>query len=212
MKLMNKASKCGVAIDVGAGSGAFALALKDTEVFEDVIALDLSEDCVNTCKKSGLTGVKGVINDMDDNYAELICMNDLIEHVYDPLELVLECRRVIKEGGYLQIATPNGEGFDFRILKEETKNITPPEHINYFNTSSIEVLLKRAGFKEIIVETPGMLDVDIILNEIKNGLSLKNNNEYLEYLMNQDEKVLSAFQKFLSDNKLSSHMLIVAKK
>lgn len=207
----NKKRK-GVAVDLGAGSGAFALALKYTGRFEDVLALDLSEECVKICKKAGLNSKKGDTRRIDDEYAELVCMNDLIEHIHNPFELLTDCYRIIENDGYLQIATPNGEGFDFKILKEKTKNITPPEHINYFNPNSIEILLKRVGFKEVFVETPGILDVEIILNEIKNGLSLRESNEFLGYLMEQDEKVLYNLQEFLIKSKLSSHMLVVAKK
>jgi len=202
----------GIALDLGAGSGAFSFCLKTTGFFQDVIALDLSEDCVKACRKQGLSASVGKIEDVDANSVDLICINDLIEHVFDPSSFLINCFRTLRKGGYISIATPNGEGFDFKILKDKTKNITPPEHLTYFNPYSLSFILSKVGFQTVLVETPGKLDVEIILREKKAGYPLKHKNEYLDHILDQNEEVLADFQKFLSANKLSSHMLIVAKK
>ena len=154
----------------------------------------------------------GTVIDIETGSTNLICMNDLIEHVFDPFALLKECRRALNVGGFISIATPNGEGFDFKILKGKTKNITPPEHINYFNPHSINLLLERTGFSPISIETPGILDVEIIRKEKDQGFPLKTTNDYLDYLMGLDEAVLKNFQEFITNNRLSSHMLVIAQK
>jgi 2-polyprenyl-3-methyl-5-hydroxy-6-metoxy-1,4-benzoquinol methylase len=214
ISVLQKDSKIqnGIALDLGAGSGAFSLCLNNTGFFSDVIALDLSEACVRACRKQGLNSSVGTIEDIGTGSIDLICVNDLIEHVFDPYSFLQDCFRVLREGGYISIATPNGEGFDFKILKNKTKNITPPEHLTYFNPYSMNLILNKVGFQTILVETPGKLDVEIMLEEKKAGYPLSQKNEYLDYLLEQDEKVLTDFQNFLSENKLSSHMLIVARK
>ena len=202
----------GIALDVGAGAGAFALCLKRSKFFSDVITLDLSEDCVSTCKKLGLNALKKSINEMANDAVDLISINDLIEHLYDPYVFLTECYRSLRYGGYIAIATPNGEGFDFKVMKDKTVNITPPEHLNYFNSYSIELLLERAGFTVLFLDTPGKLDVQIVLNQKKAGHSIVRNNEYIDFLLTQDEEILNNFQAFISINKLSSHMFCLAKK
>jgi 2-polyprenyl-3-methyl-5-hydroxy-6-metoxy-1,4-benzoquinol methylase len=202
----------GVALDLGAGSGAFSVCLKSTGFFNEVIALDLSEDCVTACTNRDLKTLKGTITDLDDGSIDLICMNDLIEHLFDPFSFLKECYRVLRDSGYISIATPNGEGFDFKILKDKTKNITPPEHLTYFNPYSLSLLLSKTRFSTVFVETPGKLDIEIILKEKKSGYPIRDENEYIDYLLEQDEEVLQNFQKFLSENRLSSHMLIMAQK
>jgi len=202
----------GVALDVGAGSGAFTVALKNSGFFSDVIALDLSDNCVDVLKENGMNAKKGSVSDMDDGSVDFICMNDLIEHLFDPFTFLRDCFRVLRPNGYLSVATPNGEGFDFKILKDKTKNITPPEHLNYFNPNSMGIIMSRAGFETVLVETPGMLDVDIILREKNAGFPLQEKNEYLDYLLGQEEKVMKRFQRFLATNRLSSHMLALARR
>jgi 2-polyprenyl-3-methyl-5-hydroxy-6-metoxy-1,4-benzoquinol methylase/ribosomal protein S27E len=202
------------AVDLGAGSGAFALALKKTDFFKKVLAVDFSPDCVKACVKQGLDAVQGEIGDLPSNSADLITMNDLIEHVFDPKKFLRVCHRVLKPKGFISIATPNGQGFDFKIFKDRTVNITPPEHINYFNPKSMEILLEYAGYRVISSETPGILDTQIVIREvINNSYPLKDRNEFLHFLlMENSDEIISNFQRFLIDNKLSSHMLIVANK
>ena len=87
----NKGRNGGTVVDVGAGSGAFSSCLKKSDFFTRVVALDLSEDCINVCKKSGLDAICGTIGDLEDNSADLICINDLIEHLFDPLNFLRKC-------------------------------------------------------------------------------------------------------------------------
>lgn len=200
------------ALDLGAGSGAFAICLKRTKYFKNIVALDLSSDCTAVCSKLGFDTILGSITDVPPNSVDLITMNDLIEHVFDPAKLLRDCARALRPKGYVSIATPNGEGFDFKILGKDTGNITPPEHLNYFNTGSIARLLNRTGFEPVYVETPGKLDVDIILKRRNAGFPLKTRNQYLDYLLNRGESIRSGLQDFLSLNGLSSHMLVLARK
>lgn len=204
----------GVAADIGAGSGAFALALKETGFFQRVLAFDFSEDCVRACAKGGIEAYRGSVEDIPEGSVNLLTMNDLIEHISDPLSFLRKCYSTLMPDGFIEIATPNGEGFDFKILKEKTVNITPPEHLNYFNPTSIKILLKRAGFSMLRVETPGILDTQIVMRELKqNTADLRIKNEFLHYLLYEtNSNVVQSFQRFLQKNLLSSHMLIFAEK
>ena len=201
-----------LAVDFGAGSGAFLICLKKTGFFNEVLAVDHSPECLRACKKSGLKCFSGRLEDIECVMPDLISLNDVIEHIYDPLSLLKSAFKILKPGGFISIAAPNGEGFDFKILKDKTENITPPEHLNYFNPGSLSLLLKRCGFKVVFAQTCGRLDVEIIAGLRQSGFSLKRKNEYLDYLFEQDASVLLDFQKFIARNGLSSHMLVLARK
>ncbi len=205
-------SQGGRALDIGAGSGAFSLCLKNTKFFHQVIALDISEPCVHACQSQGLEAQLGTIFDIADDSFDFVCTNDFIEHLFDPGIFLEQCFRILRKGGYLSIATPNGEGFDFKILREKTNNITPPEHLTYLNPVSLSFLLKRTGFSPVSILTPGKLDVEIIQKEKASGYPLADKNQYIDYLLGLDEQTVCNFQKFLVENGLSSHMVAVAHK
>jgi len=194
------------ALDLGAGSGAFTLSLSKLWTGKDVIALDISEDCIQKCKSLGLKTHLGPIETVTSDSIDVIFMNDLIEHVFDPFLLLKECKRVLRPNGLVYIATPNGEGFDFKIMKGSTVNITPPEHLQYFNPVSLVKLLQRVGITPVLVQTPGKLDVEIVKKSMDNGLKI--NDDFIKFLLTRNQKTLDDFQTFLANNNLSSHMLI----
>jgi SAM-dependent methyltransferase len=203
-----------LAVDVGAGSGAFALVLKRQKYFREVLALDFSKACIEQCKKIGLYSKLGSVELLEDNSVDLLTMNDLIEHLSYPKSFLEKCFNVLRKSGFISIACPNGEGFDFKVLKEKTINITPPEHLNYFNPGSIKSLLEQIGFNQIFIEARGTLDVQIVEREINDRkIDISKNNEWLYYLFKECTKCAKDnFQKYLSKNNLSSPMLIFAQK
>jgi len=201
-----------VVADVGAGSGAFCMALEASGYFKKVYAVDVADKCIEACESNNLNTIKGSVEDLEDNSFDLITMNDLIEHVFNPKAFLEGCLNKLTVGGYLIIATPNGEGFDFKIMKDQTLNITPPEHINYFNPESIKHLMTDVGFTKVDAITPGILDVGIIQRSVENGFELEERNEWLAHLLTMPEGVLDTFQDFIAENNLSSHMLIFARK
>jgi hypothetical protein len=72
-------------------------------------------------------------------------------------------------------------------------------------------LFKRAGLVDISVTTPGQLDVDIVRNAMKRDPSLLRGERFLRKLLADDDHG-GAFQKLLSERRLSSHVWVIAKK
>lgn len=202
-----------VFVDLGAGNGNFAKAVQEANIFEEVIASDIAEGCIEACKKQGLKTKKCTVTHFKESSIDCITFNDLIEHVFSPFEFLFDCYSRLKENGILMLSTPNGEGFDFKILKDKTENIVPPEHIQYLNPRSMEMILKKIGFEVIDISTPGILDVEIIKRQtIQNNLDLCN-NEFINFLYKlEDNNIEMNFQEFLQKSNLSSHMLVFARK
>ena len=118
----------------------------------------------------------------------------------------------VSKKSFIILTCPNGMGFDIQLLKEKSDSIDH-EHINYFNPSSIQQLYARAGFKVIQLNTPGKLDVDIVVNKIKKNKIKAIGDFVCKFILNsKDQKVKANFQKFLTKNNLSSNMWVVATK
>jgi 2-polyprenyl-3-methyl-5-hydroxy-6-metoxy-1,4-benzoquinol methylase len=187
--------------------------LKNTKFFKNILAVDFDEDCCRACNDLGLDVEQGSVDVLADNSVDLMVMNDMIEHLFDPTEFLLQCNKKLTNNGYIAIACPNGQGFDFQLMKEKTVNICPPEHLNYFNVHSLPLLLGSAGFNVVSAETPGILDADIVKRGLEDGSFCMDDNMFLKnLLLSSSEETLTCFQEFLSTNKLSSHMLVIANK
>jgi hypothetical protein len=105
------------------------------------------------------------------------------------------------------------KGFDLLVLGDKSDNIVAPNHINYFNIKSLSFLLHNCGFSVLEVLTPGQMDVDIVRNKIlKNDFKLEEFSFLKTMLFDECGETVKNFQKFLVENKLSSHMWIVARK
>jgi SAM-dependent methyltransferase len=98
----------------------------------------------------------------DDDSFECILVCELIEHLMaDPMHLILECRRVLREGGRVVLTTPNTASFTSiaRVLgggsnpqvfaKYETpradSNAGPP-HVREYTTPEVAQLFAAGGF------------------------------------------------------------------
>jgi hypothetical protein len=87
------------------------------------------------------------------------------------------------------------------------------EHINYFHPKSLTLLLEQNGFEVLDVATPGRLDTDITRKHaLKGTLDLSCQPFLREVLLTRWEELGEKFQEFLSNNLLSSHMVIIGRK
>ena len=135
----------------------------------------------------------------------------------NPYDLLKNICKKLKKGGKLFLALPNMEGFDFQILWKIGTHFYPPSHLVYFRKSTIHYLIERAGLMIEEITTPGQLDVDIVRNRVNpDPAALKRLGAYLATRITEESEesneFRSVFQSFLSDNGLSSHMMIVCSK
>ena len=80
-----------------------------------------------------------------DNHFDAVHSAHVIEHVYDPVALLAECRRILKPGGTLVILTPNTGSAGHRYFGQAWLNLDPPRHLVLFSEASLRVAASRAG-------------------------------------------------------------------
>lgn len=203
-------------MDVGAGYGTFLKNAKKSGFFGKLLAIEPSIDGAKSCKKAKLKVYENILENLNVKLIgkyDIITSFEVIEHMFSPIKFLNLVKKFIKKNGLLIITCPNGEGFDIQLLKKDSNSIDH-EHLNYFNPNSIKKLYERAGFKIVQIFTPGMLDIDIVINSLnKKKTILRESESFLckFILENKDQKIRDNFQKFLIENKLSSNMWVVAK-
>jgi 2-polyprenyl-3-methyl-5-hydroxy-6-metoxy-1,4-benzoquinol methylase len=201
-------------IDVGAGFGTFCYLLKKSRYFSEVMAIEPSLEGYLNCKKKNINVINDVIENVTfdkNNKFQIVTSFEVIEHLFSPKNFLLNIKKKLTSKGLVIFSCPNGEGFDVRFLGKASNTIDH-EHLNYFNTDSIKILLKKSGYKALEVLTPGKLDISIIESYVNNKTVIITDPFYQKIFNKKSKKLRNNFQDFIANNNLSSSMFIVAKK
>ena len=198
--------------DIGAGFGTFLEELAKLVPSGNFFAIEPSYKMSEICASKGMTAISCSLENVIgyDNTFSLLTSFDLIGHLYDPDLFVKKVHQLLKPGGYFVLTTFNGKGFDLQILWNQSKNVFPPYHINFFNPSSITHFFVRNGFEIIEVETPGELDWDILEGmHVNEGVPI---GRFWETVCAADISVKQELQKWIQKSNLSSHMRVIVQK
>jgi 2-polyprenyl-3-methyl-5-hydroxy-6-metoxy-1,4-benzoquinol methylase len=200
-------------IEIGAGFGIFCDEMNKKNIFKKVIAIEPSKYLADSCRSYGITTIEETIENISriETKADVIVSFEVIEHIFSPELFLASAKKLLNKGGFLILTCPNYKGFDISTLGIVSESLDA-EHINLFNTNSIQVLLKRCGFQVIECHTPGVIDVDIVRNKVISGdLDITNQPFLKTLLIDEWETLGNKFQYFLRKNNLSSHMMTIAK-
>ncbi len=143
-------------LDVGCGSGTIAEKIKD--LGHTVKGLDFSDEAL---KRANARGIETKQCNLDEgipetsNTYDVVWEGDIVEHVFDPIGLLRESSRVLKQGGILLLTIPNDVGLISRLMilfgisHQEQMYRTSGfyKHHTFFTPSLIRFMLKKNGFE-----------------------------------------------------------------
>ena len=97
----------GKVLDVGCGMGQFVKYQKDAT------GVDVNSECVDFCRQQNLTVKKMEYDKLpfSKNSFDTIVLDNVIEHIDNPVPLLNECRRVLTPSGIIIILVPGPKGF-----------------------------------------------------------------------------------------------------
>ncbi len=199
-------------VDIGGGYGTFVEELKKINKGIDILIIEPSQRLAQICIEKKLTVICDFfenVNTMDlPNLKTVYTSFELFEHLHNPELFLQNLYNSMKKDDIFLFTTLNGMGVDIQVLWKNSKSVSPPHHLNFFNPKSIRKLLKHIGFDILEVTTPGKLDIDIMCNNINDVHDRFWNN----FLNNSSDIEKENMQKIISDNLLSSHMMIMCGK
>lgn len=119
-------------LDVGCGCGMVSQELIDLGM--DVYGIEINEDALKILKKKGFKTIKHDVTEkipFQDNYFDIILLLDILEHVFNPLQLLQEANRLLKKGGAVIISTPLYFDFIDRLRILFTGNVISYDNLCY---------------------------------------------------------------------------------
>lgn len=79
--------------------------------------------------------------------ADVVVLDSVLEHVYEPVSLLCEIRRLLAPGGVVQIAVPNAGSLHAGALGPHWWGCAAPLHVYHYTPQSLQALLRKAGLE-----------------------------------------------------------------
>jgi 2-polyprenyl-3-methyl-5-hydroxy-6-metoxy-1,4-benzoquinol methylase len=137
----------GKLLDIGCGNGRFLAMMREagwevTGIEPDPAAAAIAR------KRYGIAVIEGPLKEaaLPPASYDAITLNHVIEHVPDPVALLVECRRLLKVGGTMVVTTPNIESLGHRLLSDAWVHLDPPRHLFLFSLNTLGSCCEKAGF------------------------------------------------------------------
>jgi len=123
----------GNVLDIGCGIGDFL------NFYKKGFGVDNNKDCIEYCKskKLNVTLIENKIPFRDSYFSSAI-LDNVLEHIADPYELLAESKRVLKNNGILVVGVPGLKGFSL-----------DSDHKKFYSPVDLDKLLSSQGFKKI---------------------------------------------------------------
>jgi 2-polyprenyl-3-methyl-5-hydroxy-6-metoxy-1,4-benzoquinol methylase len=143
-------------LDIGCGEGTLGQQVR--HLFDEIHGVDISGTALDLARTRGITAHRVNLNTeplpYEQGFFSAVASLDVIEHVFDPVRLVREIRRVLSPGGYAIVSTPNIRKIQ-RILTLIRGHFPRTSydpvgfdggHLHYFTSHDLANLLTHQGF------------------------------------------------------------------
>ena len=198
-------------IDIGGGYGLFAEEIKKISS-QFVMVIEPTPHLAEICRDKGFEVIEKFlesvsVNDVPEGPKCFVSF-ELFEHLHSPKLFLQNLNNLMQPNDLFIFTTLSGTGLDIQALWEKSPSVSPPHHLNFFNPNSVKILLEETEYQCVNVNTPGKLDIDILVN---NKEHVKNRfwNTFIE---TSDETQKQIWQEFIAKSGWSSHMMVVCKK
>jgi SAM-dependent methyltransferase len=205
----------GSLLEIGAAFGTFCVELQSRGAFRRLLAIEPTPDLAARCRSLALQTIAKPFEEVEfepeERFDVVVCF-EVLEHLFNPELFVRRVRSVLADNGLFIATCPNVLGFDILTLGRASESVDV-EHLNYFHPGSLATLFRRCSLQVLEVVTPGVLDAELVRRKALCGeVSLEAQPLLKRVLVEEWERLGGAFQAFLAENGLSSHMWACARR
>lgn len=198
-------------VDIGGGFGLFGQEFRSLTGVPPTI-IEPGPNLASVCRESALPVVQKFLEevsreDLPFGHKTFVSF-ELFEHLHSPEDFLSHLWDLMDVGDLFIFTTLSGTGVDILALWEDSKSVMPPHHLNFFNPSSVKIILSRLKFEVIEVSTPGKLDIDILCN----NKSLIKDRFLKQFVSDASDIEKEMWQKLISESGRSSHMMVTCRK
>ena len=144
----------GALLDLGCSSGAFLESMRGESW--KLYGIEMSSETARTAEAR--TGAQVFVGDiLDASFApesmDVITCFDVLEHVYEPRQLIQKVVEWLKPGGIFYVLVPNIDSAEARLFGTYWYGLELPRHISHFSPASLSYMAKTVGLEEVSLKT-----------------------------------------------------------
>jgi 2-polyprenyl-3-methyl-5-hydroxy-6-metoxy-1,4-benzoquinol methylase len=113
----------------------------------DVYGVEADENIRRVAENFGYKIHVGLFDDLiyEADFFDYVTMDQVIEHVTDPLPTLRGVARILKPGGTAILSTPNAGGWGAKVFGRRWINWHAPYHVQFFSRRSMTIAAEQAG-------------------------------------------------------------------
>ncbi len=161
-KAMLPPGQSGKFLDIGCGLGFFLEGVRLSSNWK-AYGVEISADAVQFARmKLNLDVRCGELSaaGFPEAFFDYVYVNNVLEHVRDPLAFLKECRRILRRAGLLYLSVPNGPADSANMIRFYSSEGVPPfsrsGHLFYFSQTALRHLFRESFFEIVSSRTYGI--------------------------------------------------------
>jgi 2-polyprenyl-3-methyl-5-hydroxy-6-metoxy-1,4-benzoquinol methylase len=113
----------------------------------DVYGVEADENIRRVADSYGFNVHVGLFDpdQYEPDFFDYVTLDQVIEHVIDPIETLRGIARVLKPGGVAILSTPNSNDWGARLFGHRWINWHAPYHIQHFSRASMRIAAEKSG-------------------------------------------------------------------
>jgi len=121
----------------------------------DVYGIEVDQNIQRVADKFGYKVRVGLFDPelYQSSFFDYVTMDQVIEHIINPVATLQGISQVLKHGGTLIISTPNANGWGAKIFGRKWINWHIPYHTQFFSEESMSLAAEKAGLQLEEVKT-----------------------------------------------------------
>ncbi len=155
--------------EIGCAYGFF---LKEASQYFDAAGCDVAREAVQCAVENQKVNAQcmNYLSYQPEDPFDVICMWDTIEHLPEPHLFLEKAFDELRPGGTLALSTCDIGSWCARLRGRRWRQIHPPTHVHYFTRNSMQCLLARLGYTDIIFRYHAFWrNLDTVMDKISAG-------------------------------------------
>jgi len=136
-------------LDVGCGNGVWIASLRDSLPNGEVSGVETNPYAVQVAREQLYLNVyEGPLESLalTSGHYDMITLWHSLEHMSSPAQVLQECHRLLRQGGWLALEVPDISSREAIWAGATWYHLSVPQHLYHFSATTLIRLLEKSGF------------------------------------------------------------------